>query len=305
MRVGSSNHDFNISTFPLPDVQANQKDNRNNIITNTRNNYAKAKAELDDLLVSLLPKQRHSQKKEVSKDNVIEKKIIELTDKGQTIPVIIDDIDNGEQKGIASLEAGKEKILRKEEEREQESKHTAIANYVIALGQQRNFISHKELTTKEGGRIDVVLKRDNLSIAVEISVTNSIDYELHNLQKCHNENMSHIYLISESKVHLRNIKKRAKEIFEKDEFKKFGFGTPAEFLTFLGKFEVKPKKEIKRVRGYRVKSNFKDIGNTDAQSRNQKIQDIILRKGKNKKRLGKTKQQTPWMCRKQNRCLDL
>ena len=95
--------------------------------------------------------------------------------------------------------------------------------------------------------------------------------------------MSHIYLISESKVHLRNIKKRAKETFDKELFKKIGFGTPAEFLTFLGKFEAKPKKEIKRVRGYRVKSNYKDIGNTDAHSRNQKIQDIILRKGKNKK----------------------
>ncbi|MEO1033630.1 MAG: hypothetical protein AAFX55_19755 [Bacteroidota bacterium] len=57
-----------------------------------------------------------------------------------------------------------------------------------------------------------------------------------------------------------------------------------EFLTFLGKFEAKPKKNIKRVRGYRVKSNFKDIGNTDAHSRNQKIQDIILRKGKDEKK---------------------
>ena len=194
MRVGSSGDDFNISTFPLSEAEINAEVNRDSIVANTRNNYSKPKAELDDLLASLLPKQQLKSKKESIKDKITDSKVIEPTEEIQTTPVVIDEPETEENQSTSSLEAEKERILRKEEEREQESKHKAIANYVITLGQQRNFITHKEFSTNEGGRIDVVLKRDDLSIAVEISVTNTIDYELQNLQKCLDENLSLIHI---------------------------------------------------------------------------------------------------------------
>ncbi|WP_340201978.1 type IV secretory system conjugative DNA transfer family protein [Ascidiimonas sp. W6] len=273
MRVGSSSDDFNVSTFSLKKVANSADVNKDFIITNTRNHYASKKEDIEELLISMLPKNQRKSKKEIQAF----KPVVELIPKGE---VILKEETIAEKKET-SLEQEKQRILKKEEERESESKHRAIQNYVLSLGQQRNFITQLEVPTADGGRIDVVLKRDKLKIAVEVSVTNTTDYELQNITKCLREDMSHVFLISESKVHLSNIKKKAKEKFDALMYKKISFGTPAQFLTFLGKFETKPKKAIKQVRGYRVKSNYKDIGNSDAHSRNQKIQDIILR-GKNK-----------------------
>lgn len=272
MRIGSSKNDFNLQTKVLDEVGINYK---NYIISRSRELYGTPKDTVEEILVSLLPQSEEPKKNPLSKAK--EKEIVDIPDTLQ-----IEDEVNENPEPKTTLEEEKEKILLQEEVKERESKHKAIANYVHTLGQQRNFITHKEYQTKNGGRIDVVLKREAISIGIEISVTNTIDYEIKNLKKCLNEDMNHVYLISESKIHLRNIKKRAKETFEKELLKKIGFGTPAEFLTFLGRFDAKPKKQVKRVRGYRVKSSFKDIGNSDAEIRNQKIQDIIL-KAKDKK----------------------
>ncbi len=271
MRVGSSSDDFNISTFPLKEVGDSAEANKDFIITNTRNHYASKKEDIEELLISMLPKNKRKTKKELR----LSEPVVELEPKVE----VIQEEDTIPEKKETPLEQEKQRILKKEEERESESKHRAIQNYVLSLGQQRNFITQLEVPTADGGRIDVVLKRDKLKIAVEVSVTNTTDYELQNITKCLREDMSHVFLISESKVHLTNIKKKAKEKLDTLMYKKIGFGTPAQFLTFLGKFDTKPKKTIKHVRGYRVKSNYKDIGNSDAHSRNQKIQDIILRKG--------------------------
>jgi len=271
MRIGSSSNDFNLQTKVLSEISSNYAEY---IIGQSRELYGTPRGEIESLLISLLPRTEIQNKGGVplSRSTIEEIPLIEIVE------------DEDQEKGKKNtFEQEKENILKKEEERELESKHISIQNYVLSLGQQRNFITQKEALTKDGRRIDIVLKRDKLSIAVEVSVTNTIDYELQNMRKCIDEDMSHIYLISESKVHLSNIKKKAKQQFEKSEYRKISFGTPAQFLTFLGKFEAKPKKEIKRIRGYRIKSNYKDIGDSDAHNRNQKIQDIILRSTKKKK----------------------
>ena len=84
MRVGSSSDDFNISTFPLPEAKINAEVNRDSIVAYTRNSYCKPKAELDELLASLLPKQ--TPKKAKSKAETSEPKIEKSVE-----PVIIED----------------------------------------------------------------------------------------------------------------------------------------------------------------------------------------------------------------------
>jgi len=50
---------------------------------------------------------------------------------------------------------------------------------------------------------------------------------------------------------------------------------PSQFSTLLNRFIKKPKKKVKRIRGYSINLNHKDINDIDSQSRNSKIQDII------------------------------
>ena len=157
-----------------------------------------------------------------------------------------------------------------------------MQNYVRALAQQRGFKTVLEEETETGGRVDIGLTRDDIRIAIEISVTNTLDYEVKNIQKCIEAGYTHIFMLSESLIHLKNIKKRAKSIIDKEVLKKIKYITSSELAQNLDNLTHKPKKDVKRIRGYRVKSNHIEICDKDAESRANKIQDIIMKSIKNR-----------------------
>jgi len=279
MRVGSSNDDFNVMTSTLEEVTI---DHSESIISSVREKYATPKLEVEELLVSLLPnigEINNTIKVKNQQNSHTEEK--SLT---QEVSPVVNEIK--QITTISNLEQQKESYLQDVKQKEQEGIHRSIQNYILTLGQQRGFLSELEKETKNGGRIDVTLQKDDVRIAVEISVSNTIDYEVQNIQKCLKENYTKVYMVSESKVHLSNIRKRTKETIENKDFRKVSFGSPAHFLTYLNTFEEKPKEQIKRVRGYRVKIHQSEDSDVDKQSRNSKIQNIILKAVKKKPKKG-------------------
>lgn len=272
MRIGSSNNDFNLTTKPLKDITT---DYSSEIISRVRKQYAKPKEEVELLLISMLPnvslQKNKTQQKEIEKS---------VEDKASQSELLIPNSDEDITKTQTNLQKQKDLYLEKIEKEEQEDVHRSIQNYVLTIGQQRGFIAELETETKQGGRIDVTLRKDDISIAVEVSVTNTIDYEVKNILKCLNANFAIVYMISESKVHLSNIKKNSKEELSDIDFKKIKFGTPAQFLTYMNSFVKKPKQQTKRIRGYRVKSIYKDISEEESEKSKEKIERIILKSTK-------------------------
>ena len=59
MRIGTSSNDFNLNTHKLKSIET---DYTNYIISNVRDKYAKPRAEVEELILSLLPKITISQK---------------------------------------------------------------------------------------------------------------------------------------------------------------------------------------------------------------------------------------------------
>ncbi len=276
VRIGSQSNDFNLATQVLSEKT---EDMSSEIIDLVRMKYAKPKDEVEAIITSLLPQYQKKDDKgkritddivPIQKDNT--HTIIEATHKEET----------ESQLSTSTLETKKDSYLKEVHQEEQEQIHRSIQHYVRTIGQQRGFVAELETQTNGGGRIDVTLKKDDVHIAVEVSVTNTVDYEVQNITKCLGESFSIIYVISESKIHLSNIKKRAKENIETKAFKKVKFGSPSDFLSFLNAYVEKPKKSIKKVRGYRVKTSHIDINSVDASKRNEKIQDIIVRAKKKK-----------------------
>ena len=281
MRVGSSSDDFNISTFPLHRVQANQKANRDDIIENTRNKYAKPKAALDELLASLLPKQRP--KKAKQKREIAEPKIEKIVK-----PIIIEDKKSEVKQTIVEtkppqksehsepnddLEARKEKYLQQAEEQEVIRQHRSIQNYVRSMALQRGFKATLEDSTLNGGKVDVSLLKDDIRIAIEISVTNRVKYEVQNIQKCLDDNYSLVYMISEDEKHLGKIKEQVLTSISKKQHSKIHFFKPEELQLYLDAL-IQPKSKVKRVRGYRVKVDYKTDNDTNKQS---SITNIIMK----------------------------
>ena len=56
MRIGSSQNDFNIQTFPLKDISSNANEIKTFIIENTRALYGSSKKDVEALLLDQLPK---------------------------------------------------------------------------------------------------------------------------------------------------------------------------------------------------------------------------------------------------------
>jgi hypothetical protein len=130
-----------------------------------------------------------------------------------------------EKKGEAYLENLKEK------ERSQE--HRYLQTFIKKIAEQRGFKSSLEEVI-ENGRIDVLLVKDSLQIACEIAVSNSVDYEVKNIQKCLSAGYSFVCVISKNENHLNNIREKAKnEIVDQNKVK---FFTPDHMTEFLDSF---------------------------------------------------------------------
>jgi hypothetical protein len=258
------------------------------IVTNTRNTYAQPKATLDELLISLLPKQSHFKAK--SKTQKVEPKteeatkpIVDESTKSNTNEVVVNETKSPPKSKTSEsdtdLEARKEKYLQQAEEQEIVRQHRSLQYYVRSMAQQRGFKAVLEESTLNGGKVDVSLLKDDIRIAIEISVTNRVNYEVQNIQKCLEDNYTLVYMISEDEKHLKNIKEQALKTISKKQHPKIHFFASEELYLYLEALQL-PKTKVKRVRGYRVKVDYKTDNDTSKQSSITNIIMNALRKGK-------------------------
>ena len=139
---------------------------------------------------------------------------------------------------------------------------------------QRGFKATLEEEANNGGRVDVGLLKDEIRIAIEISVTNTVEYEVQNIQKCINSNYSLVYMISDDEKHLQNIKEQSEKVIQKKLHSKIHFFPSKELSLYLDALTPTSIVKEKRVRGYRVKVNYKtEDGDTNKQ---KSITNIIM-----------------------------
>jgi Type IV secretion-system coupling protein DNA-binding domain len=272
MRVGSNTNDFNIRTFPMPehDVQNSMKI-KEFIIQKTQKRYSKPISEIQSILDSLLPDLDIYNKESV---------ITSLSQKTKTdFKPLQKSTENTQEEKLPSTSfvVQKQEFLKQTEEQEQVRKHRSLQNYVRALALQRDFKASIEESIDGGGRVDIGLIKGDMRIAVEISVTNSLDYEVQNIQKCIDAGYTYIYMISESMVHLKNIRRRGIETINKESLKSVKYFTPLELPSYLDSFSEIKIPNIKRVRGYRVKSNQMNISPSKADEKSSELRNIILK----------------------------
>mgnify|MGYP000994653354 FL=1 len=101
----------------------------------------------------------------------------------------------------------------------------------------------------------MVLIRDDVKVACEIAVSNSVEYEVRNINKCLNAGYSKVCIISKDEKHLKKIKESAeKELGEIETIQFISYNQVPEFLnSIIGEGQEK----VERVRGYRVKVKYK------------------------------------------------
>jgi len=252
MRIGSSTNDFNIQTNNLSEIEVELATHiRTHIVKQTRGQYCKSRSTIEQLLVDLLPK---SKTKNTKNETVIETKKLEKNNVTTNEVVLEKKEPIPDQK--TSLEQQKDKYLESISKQEKERKHRTLQEYVRTIGLQRGFKATIEDELSNGKRIDVSLIKDDLRIAIEISVTNTVDYEVQNIQKCLDEDYGLVFMISDNSKHLLNIQKLGKTVIDKASLKKVFFFKSDELSTYLDATQKKETKLEKRVNGWRVEVNY-------------------------------------------------
>jgi hypothetical protein len=279
MRVGGSRNDFNINTFPLLEPCAEAEYIKESIIQNTRTRYAKIKEEIQILVDSLLPRisKKKTDKKEHKEIKKIETKQQEPSKEVEKIKQLKHQFETTTKKdtpNVANFEQQKENYLKQAEEQIKIRKHLATQNLVRSMALQRGFKVTFEAPVGSG-RVDVELLKNELRIAVEISVTNTADYEVKNIKKCLVGNYSLVFMISENKEHLEDIQELALGSINSKEHYRIHFFAPDELSLYLDATEPKTITKEKRVSGYRIKVNYKT--NTDSTGKQKSITDIIMK----------------------------
>lgn len=247
IRLGSKLHDCNI-VVPLVDevkeVLAHARMKK--IIENSRSKYSSGKVEI---------RQDQHDKYSEKPSEIIEEKSTE-----KDIPekqAAKSDQPNTEAQGVQNLGASSKKYIEQHRKKKEETLHRSLQKQVKQLAEGFGFKATIEEALANGGRVDVGLRKDDLKIAVEISVTNTADYEVSNILKCIEGGYSHVLIYSDKPEHTKEIQRRFKEHKQLEDKANVKFVSIQSMTQFLQNIVLKSK-GVQRVKGYRVKVNYSD-----------------------------------------------
>lgn len=143
------------------------------------------------------------------------------------------------------------------------NEHTAVQIRIKEAAEQLGFVARMEEGALEGRKwIDLLLERGESRIAVEISVTRTVDGELGNISKCLEADFQSIAVICSAKGKLQKIKAAVDSAFNAEQASRVRFFDTEAFLAHLREMPKttvpKNKDSASTVRGYKVKRSVSD-----------------------------------------------
>ncbi len=156
------------------------------------------------------------------------------------------------------------------------AQHKAMQQRLKAEAERLGFHATIEKVVPNGS-VDVALERSGHTIACEISVTTTIDYEVGNVQKCRRAGFHQVVVICQEAVRLEKIRTAVSSGLNPEERPNVGYFTLDEFLTRLAGLAAEmsppvgqPASESQTVRrGYEVKRKSSALSPEERQAREQ------------------------------------
>ncbi len=158
------------------------------------------------------------------------------------------------QTELTDFEKSKQKFHEKEVVKKKEREHRRIQESIVTLARTRGFRADIE---KEfgGGRADVLLENDEIIIAVEVTVTNTVEYEVGNIRKCLSGKADAVALIANDTKKRNKLRKKIETEFSKEEQAKILLTSEDEFEVWLQSVSIPQEKE-QRIGGFKVKVKY-------------------------------------------------
>ena len=303
-RVERSDYDFNLSV-PLPEVPgaATAKERRQQIVASSRAKYAAPRAEIEATLYSTVtvepvrpptpakPKQTTkseppSQPQSPATTPALEPKPIPSASEN---PKVSEPQKPSEVPNITG--SGKENVTVSEKELKATAEsprdlgrggalHKTIQERIQTEAHALGFLATVEgqLADKSNQAADLVLRKGKDIIAVEITVTTTVDHEFGNVKKCLDAGFSRIAVVSHRLEHLKAIGEAVMGGFAKEQSDCVSYYNPDEFIGELRRLttEAMPAAVPSQegiTRGYKVRRHSPSL---TAEERKAK-EDIAIR----------------------------
>ena len=170
---------------------------------------------------------------------------------------------------------------------ENNNSHRYLQSIVKRIAEKNGFIATLEKPVLGGvGKVDVAVENERHKIACEIAVTNTAEYELGNIQKCLASGFDKVVVISTDTKHLQNIRNKAETNLPEEQLAKVHFLETENFHLFLESFSREEPAgkgaATKKVKGYKVKIEFKPVAGDGTGTRRQTLLDILSSAAKRK-----------------------
>jgi hypothetical protein len=150
-----------------------------------------------------------------------------------------------------------EPTLRDEAPPQQEVReHRYLQTFIKKLGEDYGYKAQLEVRTPDGnGQVDVLLEKGSITIAIEVSVTTTAEWELHNIGKCLAAGYSQVVVCSKDGAKLSEIERLVRERISVEDRRKIQLISPENIQSLFAATE--PVANTGTVmRGYRVKIKY-------------------------------------------------
>lgn len=145
-------------------------------------------------------------------------------------------------------------LFAQERKRKELRQHNSLQMFIKKSAEGLGYKAVLEAPTIDGGRVDIATSFEDIKIAIEISVTNTISYEVKNILKCFRDGYLYVYMVSESTKHLNSIREQSIIDVPEQYHNRLHFLTKEEVIEQLTKLiQAKQQPTTMNVRGYRVK----------------------------------------------------
>lgn len=258
VRIGQADQDCNVSTPMLPKLSDEEKEaTKRKALEASRATYADSPIQQTKTQAPPSPAPEEKRPEPLRDEAEIEKK--------------------EEEKPSKTPDIDKTREYLAQQEKKKEHKRTQML--VKKLAEARGFKATIEAPADDG-RVDVLLTYDHISIGVEISVTNTVQYEIQNIQKCLRAGINSVFMLSTNPKHLQAIQEEAKKALSKEDFAQTLYLHPDELAGVLNTISAEFSQKDKRVKGYKVKVNYATKSGSEEAAK--RISKILLRSTRRK-----------------------
>jgi hypothetical protein len=157
--------------------------------------------------------------------------------------------------------------------------HRYLQALVKELAEQSGLKASIEAPLEIGaGQVDVLLEREGVVAAIEISVTTPVEHERENLRKCPACTYPRIAVVlAKSKKAETSYRAALTEIVSPKDRERVSYLAPEEIPSFVASLAAPPQPADRVVKGYRIKGSFTQMSPADTEARQEALARLIAK----------------------------